>query len=345
MDAHELLTRNTEESLPVDEVRAVADSPAEKRAYVGYEPSGVLHLGHMLTANKLIDLQNAGMDVVVLLADVHAYLNGKGTFDEIRDTAAQMRDQFVAYGLDESSTEFVLGSEFQFDDEYVLDCYALTLETALNRAQRAMADIQSGETAMVAHVIYPLMQALDIEYLDLDLAVGGLDQRKVHMLQRDVLPAIGYTARPAIHTPILADLTSGIGKMSSSTNPVIGGDSLTISFEDDTVAIRDKIEQVFFPPERNPAFEDYYDPEDYGLDPDETTLHNPGLQLFEFHVFPRFESVVIERPDEYGGDVEYESYEALADAIEADDLHPADAKTALATYLDKLIAPGRAQLE
>jgi tyrosyl-tRNA synthetase len=165
------------------------------------------------------------------------------------------------------------------------------------------------------------------------------------MLQREVLPAIGYTARPVIHTSILADLTTGIGKMSSSTNPVTGGESLTISFGDDTVTIRDKIEQVFFSRERDPTFEDYYDAEDYGLDPDEMTLHNPGLQLFEFHVFPRFESVVIERPDEYGGDVEYESYEALADAVEADDLHPADAKPALATYLDKLIAPGRAQLE
>ena len=345
MDAHELLTGNTEESLPADEVRAVADSPAEKRAYVGYEPSGVLHLGHMLTTNKLIDLQNAGMDVVVLLADVHAYLNGKGTFDEIRDTAAQMRDQFVAYGLDKSSTEFVLGSEFQFDDEYVLDCHALALETTLNRAQRAMAEIQSGETATVAHVVYPLMQALDIEYLDLDLAIGGLDQRKVHMLQRDALPAVGYRARPAIHTPILADLVTGLGKMSSSTNPVTGGESLAISFEDGTAAIREKVEQVFFPPERDPSFEDYYDPEDFGLESDETTLYNPGLQLFEYHVFPRFESVVVERPDEYGGDIEYNSHEALAGAVEAGNLHPADAKTALATYLDDLIAPGRAQLE
>ena len=55
--------------------------------------------------------------------------------------------------------------------------------------------------------------------------------------------------------------------------------------------------------------------------------------------------MVVERPDEYGGDIEYNSYEALAGAVEAGNLHPADAKTALATYLDDLIAPGRAQLE
>ncbi|MFB6361944.1 MAG: tyrosine--tRNA ligase, partial [Halobacteriales archaeon] len=52
----------------------------------------------------------------------------------------------------------------------------------------------------------------------------------------------------------------------------------------------------------------------------------------------------VERPDEYGGDVRYTSYEALAAALESGDLHPADAKSALASCLDDLIAPGRAQL-
>jgi tyrosyl-tRNA synthetase len=80
MDALDRLTRNTEEVITEDEVEALAQAPLAKRAYVGYEPSGVLHLGHMLTANKLIDLQSVGFEVVVLLADVHAYLNDKGSF-------------------------------------------------------------------------------------------------------------------------------------------------------------------------------------------------------------------------------------------------------------------------
>lgn len=343
MDADTLVTRNVVDAMTDEEVSTVADSPETKRAYVGYEPSGVLHLGHMLTANKLIDLQNAGMEVVVLLADVHAYLNDKGTFDEIHETAEHMREQFVSYGLSEDSTEFVLGSDFQFDEDYRLDLHTLKLETTLNRAQRAMAEIKSGTTATVSHVVYPLMQALDIEYLDVDLAVGGLDQRKVHALHREVMSSIDCRVRPAIHTPILADLTTGIGKMSSSRNPVTGGESITISFEDSAEAIEQKIEQVFFPPERAPAFEDYYDPAEYD-DPHDIDLHNPGLQSFEYHVFPRFDGVTIERPDEYGGTVEYESFEALAAAIESGELHPADAKDALSSYLDRLIAPGREQI-
>ena len=96
MDAYELITRNADEVVTEDEVRTLANDPEGKRAYVGYEPSGVLHIGHMLTATKLIDLQEAGFEVTVLLADVHAYLNDKGSFEEIRETADRMQAQFIA---------------------------------------------------------------------------------------------------------------------------------------------------------------------------------------------------------------------------------------------------------
>jgi tyrosyl-tRNA synthetase len=326
MDAYELITRNTSEVVTEEEVRALSEDPQGKRAYVGYEPSGVLHIGHMLTANKLIDLQEAGFEVVILLADVHAYLNDKGTFAEIRETADRMKQQFVAYGLDEERTEFVLGSEYQLDEEYVLDLHALELETTVARAQRAMAEIQRGEHAKVSQMVYPLMQALDIEYLDLDLAVGGLDQRKVHMLAREELPSVGYESRPALHTPILADLTTGVGKMSSS-------EGVTISMEDSTEDLAEKVNSAYCPPTADP------EPDDEGNE-----RENPVLQIFQYHVFPRFEAVVVERPEKYGGDLEYESYEALAADLESGELHPADAKSALAASLDELVAPGRALL-
>jgi tyrosyl-tRNA synthetase len=322
METYDLLARNASEVVTEDELRALAADPEGKRAYVGYEPSGVLHLGHLLTANKLIDLQEAGLEVVVLLADVHAYLNGKGTFEEIQATAEQMQAQFVAYGLDPEQTEFRYGSEFQLDEDYVLDVHSLAVETSLNRAQRAMAEIKGSETVTVSHVVYPLMQTLDIEYLDLDLAVGGMDQRKVHMLAREGLRSLDYDVRPAIHTPILGDLTTGEGKMSSS-------DGVTISMEDATADIEEKVNSAFCPQTRDPEGEKV----------------NPVLQLFQYHVFPRFETVVVERPEQYGGDLTYDRYEDLAADLESGELHPADAKSALASHLDELIAPGRERLQ
>ena len=327
MDAYELITRNAAEVVTEEELRTLADDPDGKRAYVGYEPSGVLHIGHMLTATKLIELQEAGFEVTVLLADVHAYLNDKGSFEEIRETAERMQEQFIAYGLDESQTEFVLGSTYQLDEGYTLDLHALELETTLSRAKRAMAEIQRGEHAKVSQMVYPLMQALDIEYLDVDLAVGGLDQRKVHMLAREILPALSYEVRPALHTPIIADLDTGVGKMASSSG-------VTISMEDSQAEIEAKINDAFCPPTADP------DPDGDGND-----RENPVLQLFQYHIFPRVECVRIERPEKYGGDIEYERYDALEADLESGELHPMDAKTALAAELNALIEPGRKQLD
>ncbi|WP_049933857.1 tyrosine--tRNA ligase [Halarchaeum acidiphilum] len=321
MDAYERITRNAAEVVTEEEVEALAEDPDGKRAYVGYEPSGVLHIGHLLTANKLIDLQEAGFEVVVLLADVHAYLNDKGTFEGIRETAERMKEQFLAYGLDEEATEFRYGSEFENDEDYVLDLHELERETSISRAERAMSEIKSGDTVRVSQAVYPLMQALDIEYLDVDLAIGGMEQRKVHMLARDVLPKAGHDAPTCLHTPLIADLTSGEGKMSSSSG-------VSISMEDSTEEIAEKVNDAFCPPSADP----------------EGDLENPVLQIFEYHVFPRFEDVVVERPDEYGGDLRYGSYDALEADLDSGELHPADAKGALADYLDDLIAPGRERL-
>jgi tyrosyl-tRNA synthetase len=178
----------------------------------------------------------------------------------------------------------------------------------------------------VSHVVYPLMQALDIEYLDLDLAVGGLDQRKVHMLAREELPGLDYEARPAIHTPILADIETGVGKMANSSG-------VNISLADSREALAEKVNDAFCPPTRDP------DPDGAGNE-----RENPVLQLFQYHVFPRFEAVTVERPGEYGGDVTYREYEELAVAMESGELHPMDAKETLVTHLDELMAPARDEL-
>ena len=316
-DRHELITRNAEEVVTEQEVRELAADPDGGRAYVGYEPSGVLHIGHMLTANKLIDLQDAGMEVVVLLADVHAYLNEKGSFDEIQETAERMREQFVAFGLDEEKTEFVLGSEFQLDDEYTLDVHSLAVRVTLNRARRSMSEVaREEENPKVGQMWYPLMQAIDIARLDVDLAVGGIDQRKIHMLARDHLPDIGYDAPTALHTPILTSLEGGGDKMSSSE-----GDP--IAMDDSREEIEDKVLGAYCPPH---------------------TDGNPVAEIYRYHVFPRFDRVVVDRPEKYGGDLEYTTYDELAQDLDTGELHPQDAKETLVEYVDRLVEPGREKL-
>jgi len=210
-----LALRGTQEVVTEGELRQVI-SRGRFSAYCGYEPSGKIHFGHWLTVKKLRDLQEIGARVVVLLADLHAYLNHKGTLEEVRKIAEYNRECFIALGLNPNKTEFKLGSEFQLTPEFMFDVLRMATGTTLLRARRSMTEIaRKLEDPDVAQVLYPLMQALDIAHLKIDVAVGGMDQRKVHMIAREKLPDLGYQKPVCLHTPLLHGL-DGADKMSSS---------------------------------------------------------------------------------------------------------------------------------
>ncbi len=319
MDINEklrLVMRNAEEIVTEEELRTLLETSDRPSAYVGYEPSGEIHLGHMMTIQKLMDLQQAGFRITVLLADIHAYLNEKGSFEEIAEIADYNRRVFIALGLDESKARFVLGSEYQLERDYVLDILKLARITTLNRARRSMDEVsRRKEDPMVSQMIYPLMQALDIAHLEVDLAVGGIDQRKIHMLARENLPRLGYKAPVCLHTPILVGLDGE--KMSSSKGNYI-------SVRDPPDVVEKKIRKAYCPAA--------------------VVENNPVVDIARYHIFPRFGALKVERDKKFGGDVEYPSFEAMVEDFKSGSLHPLDLKMAVAKYLNKLLEDARKRL-
>ncbi len=268
-DPFQLATRNTVEVVTEEDLKAVL-SRARPRAYAGYEPSGEIHLGHLVTVNKLLDLQAAGFHVVVLLADLHAFLNRKGTLEEVEALARYNRACFEALGL--SGVEYVTGSTLQLSPEYEILVLRLAQQITLNRAQRSMDEVgRQMEHPTVSQMIYPIMQMVDIAQLKVDVAVGGIDQRKIHMLAREFLPSAGYPAPVCIHTPILLGLDGE--KMSSSK-----GNYISVAEKEED--IRKKIQKAYCPP---------------------GTEENPILQIFQHHIFPRAGPVTVKRAEKFGG--------------------------------------------
>jgi len=317
LDKFELVTRNTEEIVTVDELKGLLEQKQRPRAYVGYETSGKVHLGHMLTANKLLDLQKAGFDVVVLLADLHAFLNEKGSLEEVRRIADYNRDCFMALGLDPERTQFVYGTDYQLKPDYMLKILQMARNTTLNRARRSMDEVsRNAENPMVSQMIYPLMQAIDIADLKIDLAVGGIDQRKIHMLAREELPRLGLPAPVCMHTPLIPGLNGE--KMSSSKGNNIAVDE---SAED----IEKKIKGAFCPAK--------------------VVENNPVLAICKYHIFPRIEAgMTVERPAKFGGDVHYDRYEALEADFVSGAMHPMDLKMTCAKYMIEILEPVRKKM-
>jgi tyrosyl-tRNA synthetase len=309
----DLIARGTAEIITEPELWEVLER--EKiTAYCGYEPSGKIHFGHALTVLKLMDLQKAGARVIVLLADLHAYLNDKGTLGEIRRVAEYNRHCFIALGLDPERTEFWLGSDFQLKPEFMMDVLRMATGTTLLRARRSMAEIARHlEDPDVAQVLYPIMQAVDIAHLDVDIAVGGNDQRKVHIIAREKLPTLGYKKPVCVHVPLIHGI-DGAEKMSSSKGNFIAVD-------DEPSEIKQKINKAFCPPKQ--------------------TKDNPVIEHAEYFVLPSASKLEIKRPARYGGPLEVASATELKKLYAEGKLHPADLKGAVAEALVELLAPVR----
>ena len=306
MDAYSLVTRNTVEVVTEDELKNLLEKP-QKKVYAGYEPSGEIHLGHLVTINKLMDMKEAGFEVIVLLADLHAFLNRKGTMEQVRELADYNRRCFEGLGL--SGVRYVLGSDLQLNPEYELNVLTLSQAITLNRAKRSMDEVgRQMEAPTVSQMIYPIMQMVDIASLGVEAAVGGIDQRKIHMLAREYLVTAGYPAPVCIHTPILNGLDGK--KMSSSSGNYI-------SVADTVDDIERKCQKAFCPPECE---------------------ENPVLQILQYHIFPRVPEVVVRRPAKFGGDRAFSTYGEIEEAYRKGEIHPLDLKKTVATYLSEVLA-------
>ena len=309
MDAHDLVIRNTVEVVTPDELNSLLLQP-KKTVYAGYEPSGEIHLGHLVTINKLVDLQNAGFDVIVLLADLHAFLNRKGTMEKVGELAEYNRRCFEGLGL--KSVKYVLGSDLQLSRDYELLVLQLSQQITLARATRSMDEVgRQMDHPTVSQMVYPIMQMADIAMLGVDVAVGGIDQRKIHMLAREHLVNFGYKAPVCIHTPILNGLDGK--KMSSSQGNYI-------SVADSEEEIRKKCQKAFCPPE---------------------IPENPVLQIFQYHIFPRLNAITIHRPEKFGGDRTFTNYADLETAYGRGEIHPLDLKKTCGDGLVEFLAPVR----
>lgn len=321
------LMNNVIELIGEEDLRDVLEKAPERRptAYIGFEPSGLMHIGQLTCVYKCKELVDSGFEVTFLLADWHAQINDKlgGKMENIRKAGDYLKDVWEACGLPESGQmKFVFASEMVDRADYWEKVIRVAKHTSLARMKRAM-DImgRAGEEVDVdsSKFIYPAMQVADIFDLGIDVALGGMDQRKAHMLARDISGRLGFKKPIAMHTPLLSALTGQnrmdpiAGKMSKS-NP-----EASITIHDSPDDVRRNIKKAFCPMD---------DPE------------NPIMEICKYLIFPFHENLVVDRPEKWGGGLTYQNYDDLVSAY-GEELHPQDLKKAVAGYVIKMLDPIR----
>jgi len=332
----ELAVRGAEEVVTVEELRALVEAGGG-RGYLGFEPSGLFHIGWLIWAYKFGELIEAGFKMKLLAATWHAWVNDKlgGDMELIRRASQHVVDVLEAIGIDRASYELVYADELVSDSEYWGLLLRVAKSFSLARVRRALTIMgrRADESeADFSKLIYPLMQVTDILYMDLDLALGGIDQRKAHMLAREAAEKLRRKKVVAIHTPLLPSLT-GPERMEAGLerDEVMSEVKMSKSKPEGAIFVYDTPDEI-----ESKIRRAYCPPRELEM--------NPVIGIARHIILRRGGTITIERRPEHGGTIEVTLGE-LEKLYSEGKLHPLDLKNAVARELTKILEPVRRYFE
>ena len=310
MDADEkvslVMRPPTEEAVTEEELRGLFETNDSPNHYIGLEISGFLHLGSLIsTGFKVNDMARAGVRCTIFLADWHTVINDKlgGDWETISKVAGYYRR---AFGAVCPEARIVLGSDlYAQSPTYWEEFVRFAKHMSLARTKRSLTIMGRSETDSLdlAKLLYPPMQAADIHSLDLDIVHSGMDQRKIHMLVREIFPKMGWKVPVAIHHSLLPGLSAPTesGTKMSKSDPNSG-----ILMHDTDEQIKKKISRAWC---------------EAG-----SVSQNPILEMCRQIVFHEKDRITVERPERFGGDATYYGYDEVERDFAKGGLHPADLK-------------------
>ncbi len=328
------IVRNTSEIITLSELKDIVNSRSgEVRGYIGFEPSGMFHIGWIIWAMKLQDLIDVGFKMVLLEATWHAWINDKlgGDMEAIKRCSKYVEHCLRALGVDVDKLTIIDAEDVVSDSEYWRLVLKIAKSSTLSRVKRALTIMGRREEEGVmdfSKLIYPVMQVADIFYLNVDIALGGMDQRKAHVLARDVAEKLHFKKPIAIHIPLLTGLQGSSRMDYLGEQPLIEAKmskskpETAIFVHDGPEEIRAKILKAFCPPK--------------------VVDGNPIMEINKYILFSREDfNLTINRPEKYGGTLLVNSYHELEKLYSTGKIHPLDLKNSTAEALIKYLSPIR----
>ncbi|KAG0440018.1 putative tyrosine--tRNA ligase, cytoplasmic [Dictyocoela muelleri] len=316
---YDLITRNLQEIIGKDELAEII-SNRNLKLYWGTAPTGKIHIAYFLPLLKIKDFLDAGCEVTILLADLHALLDNLKTKPEEIEYRTKYYKIMIETMLEflgvTKGINFVRGSDYQKSEKYVMDLYKISTITNLRDSRKAGAQVvKQIDDPLMSSLIYPMMQALDEEYLNVDAQFGGVDQRKIFTYAMKHLPILGYKKRIHLMNPMIPGINSA--KMSASD------EFSKIDMLDERSVIEKKIKKSFCEPGNK-----------------ETGL----LFLLKYIIFP-----ILKIKDmtfnvnvyESKSTCVFKNYEDLEISFVAKKLHPGDLKPAIVDFIDEILKPIR----
>ena len=299
-------------------------------AYIGLEPSGKAHLGYVILAETIRNMLDEGVNVIILLADWHAWVNDKfdRDMDKISLAGEYLAEVFRALlgnppeGEGAGNLRFLRASELMDSGKYWERVLRCSKNMSLSRVRRTFSIMGRDEDSSdhdLSAFYYPALQAADIFELEVDIAFGGMDQRKAHMYMREVADKYDWAKATFIHTPMLSGLKGPGGRMDSFDHKMSKSDpGNAILLDDEPDSVLAKMRKAFL------------------------EVGNPNSPVFEIAqhiVLPKLGSITVTPDPKYGNPSDWGEISEFIEAVSNGSIHPLDAKIAIASGLSEVIEP------
>ena len=316
-----------EEVVNPDELNMLLNKKPSIVAYDGFEPSGRMHLAQgLLRAHNVNKFTNANIKFKFWVADWFALMNLKlgGDLNKIQNAGKLMIETWKASGMNLDNVEFIWSSDEinRRSNEYwklVLDIATKFNLTRIKKCTQIMGREESDDLA-ASQIFYPVMQAADVFFLDVDICSLGMDQRKVNMLCREYSKKAKRKFAPVIVSHHMVMGLDGSDKMSKS-------DPDNAIFMDDTEQdVKRKIKKAFCKPKEVEG--------------------NPLLDWTKWILFPILGKIVIPADEKWGTPEKvYNNYQDLEKDFSEEIVHPNDLKKAMTIHINQLLEPVRKHFE
>jgi tyrosyl-tRNA synthetase len=362
----EAIKFNTQEVLPnTDEallkevtmiVNAANESGETINHYIGFEISGLVHVGTgLMSAMKIKKLTDAGVICHIWLATFHTYLNSK--LDGKIETIEKVRSQYFEpcmlkcmeiVGCDMTKVVFLDGIKL-YDTKknnesfwmYDLDvCRNLTLNRILKSI--SVTGKSEGQEVEFGLLRYPAMQVADPFFMQAHLVHAGMDQRKCHVLMREVayklMPdhqlKIGKTAiKPiAMHHSLLLSLAKPEGEDMEASKMSKSKPDSAIFVHDSKDDLDKKLKKAYCP---------NYDNTMSITDNAVIQKTNPMLDWCAKLIFPANKSITINKLESTGQPKTYQVYQELYDDYLKGEIFPTELKSAISVVMTEWFEPIR----
>jgi tyrosyl-tRNA synthetase len=225
------IQRGTEEILVEEEFAKRFHQKKPLKIKVGFDPTAPdLHLGHTVIINKMRQFQEFGHEIIFLIGDFTGMIGDPSGVNETRPvlTREQIDENAATYEnqifkiLDKDLTRIEFNSSWmqQVDSSKLIEIASKYTVARMLERDDFKQRFKTGIPISIHELLYPLVQAYDSVALEVDVELGGTDQKFNLLVGRHLQQLYGQPPQTAITLPLLEGL-DGVKKMSKTANNYI----------------------------------------------------------------------------------------------------------------------------